>query len=48
MRKAGVAVGTITQTAIGDHNFQIGGAVHGSVTVGHGAPPPATPGGSQG
>ncbi len=28
--------------AIGDQNVQIAGSVHGSLTVGHGAPPPAS------
>jgi hypothetical protein len=47
-RKAGVAVGTVTQTAIGDQNVQIGGAVSSPVNVSYGTPPPAAPGGPRG
>ncbi len=47
-RKAGVAVGTVTQTAIGDQNVQIGGAVSSPVNVSYSTPRPAAPGGSNG
>jgi hypothetical protein len=47
-RTAGVAVGMVTQTAIGDQNVQLGGAVNSPVNVSYGTPPPAAPGGSRG
>ncbi len=47
-RQAGVEVGMVTQTAIGDQNVQIGGAVSSPVSVSYGTPPPAAPGGSSG
>jgi hypothetical protein len=47
-RQAGIEVGAVTQTAIGDQNVQIGGAVSSPVNVSYGTPLPAAPGGSRG
>ncbi len=41
-RTAGVAVGTVTQTA----DVQIAGGVNSPVNVSYGTPPPAAPGGA--
>jgi hypothetical protein len=41
-RRAGVDVGSITQTATGDQNVQVAGANQSRIEVRYGSPPPAS------